>query len=65
MRMSVRTLVYSQEINYKNSTPVTGHAGPEGPMRVEAPRFLDNGTVMVTGCQPYAPAAFTLQEYSW
>ena len=44
------------------STPVTGHAGPEGSSRVKAPRFLDNGTVMVLGCQPYAPAAFTTRS---
>ena len=41
------------------STPVTGHAGPEGSSRVKAPRFLDNSIVMVVGCEPYAPAAFT------
>ena len=37
----------------------TGHVGPEGSRRVKAPSFRDNGTVMVVGCQPYAPAAFT------
>ena len=37
----------------------TGHVGPEGSRRVKAPIFRDNGTVMVVGCQPYAPAAFT------
>ena len=37
----------------------TGHVGPEGSRRVKAPSFHDNGTVMVVGCQPYAPAAFT------
>ena len=41
------------------STPVTGHADPEGSRRVKAPRYLDNGTVMVVGRQSYAPAAFT------
>ena len=41
------------------STPVRGHVGPEGSRRVNAPRFLDSSTVMVVGCQPYAPAAFT------
>ena len=33
--------------------------GPEGSRRVKAPTFRDKGTVMVVGCQPYAPAAFT------
>ena len=33
--------------------------GPEGSRGVKAPSFRDNGTVMVVGCQPYAPAAFT------
>ena len=37
----------------------TGHVSPEGSRRVKAPSFRDNGTVMVIGCQPYAPAAFT------
>ena len=37
----------------------TGHVGPEGSRRVKAPSFRDNGTVMVVGCLPYAPAAFT------
>ena len=45
-----------------NSSP-TGHVGPEGSRRVKAPSFRDNGTVlgtvMLVGCQPYAPAAFT------
>jgi hypothetical protein len=27
------------------STPITGHAGPEGSRRVKAPRFLDIGTI--------------------
>ena len=37
----------------------TGHVGPEGSRRIKAPSFRDNGTVMVVGCQPYTPAAFT------
>ena len=37
----------------------TDHVGPEGSRRVKSPSFRDNGTVMVVGCQPYAPAAFT------
>ena len=40
------------------STPVRGHAGPEGSRSVKAPRFLEIGTIMVVGCQPHAPAAF-------
>ena len=27
------------------SSPVTGHADPEGSREVKTPRFLDNGTV--------------------
>jgi hypothetical protein len=30
---------------YRLSTPITGHAGPEGSWRVKAPRFLDIGTI--------------------
>ena len=47
-------------VSYKKvkSSP-RGHVGPEGTRRVKVLRFLDNGTVMVVGCQPYAPAAFT------
>ena len=49
----------------QNTVPIkvevapTGHEGPEGSRRVKAPSFRDNGTVMVVGCQPYSPAAFT------
>ena len=43
----------------KGKVVPTGHVGPEGSRRVKAPSFRDNGTVMVVGCQPYAPAAFT------
>ena len=42
----------------EKSSP-TGHVGPEGYRRVKATSFRDNDTVMVVGCQPYAPAAFT------
>ena len=41
-----------------SSLPPTGHVAPEGSRRVKAPSFRDNGTVMVAGCQPYAPGAF-------
>ena len=43
----------------KGKVVPTGHEGPEGSRRVMVPSFRDNGTVMVVGCQPYAPAAFT------
>ena len=46
-------------MNIKVKSSPTGHEGPEGSRRVKAPSFRDNGTVMVVGCQPYAPAAFT------
>ena len=44
---------------WKVQSSPTGHVGPEGSRRVKAPSFRDNGTEMVVGCQPYAPAAFT------
>ena len=31
----------------------------KAPRGVKAPSFRDIGTVMVVGCQPYTPAAFT------
>ena len=43
----------------KDKVIPTGHAGPEGSRRVKAPSFRDIGTVMMVGCQPYTPAAFT------
>ena len=43
----------------RESRPRTGHVGSEGSRRVKAPSCRDNGTVMVVGCQPYTPAAFT------
>ena len=45
-------------IKGKGKVISTGHVGPEGSRRVKAPSFRDN-TVMVVGCQPYAPAALT------
>ena len=50
-------LKISVKVKVKSSP--TSHVGPEGSRRVKAPSFRDNGTVMVVGCQPYAPAAFT------
>ena len=47
------------DLSVKVKSSPTGHVGPEGSRRVKAPSFRDNGTVMVVGCQPYAPAAFT------
>ena len=46
-------------VEVKGKVVPTGHVGPEVSRRVKAPSFRDNGTVMVIGCQPYAPAAFT------
>ena len=51
-------------MNSKGKAVPTGHVGPEGSMRVKAPSFHGIGTVMVVGCQPCAPAAFTPQEHS-
>ena len=50
-------IIYKQVAKIKSSP--TGHVGPEGYRRVKAPSFLDNGTVMVVGCQPYALVVFT------
>jgi len=44
------------------SSPITGLDRPGGFQEVKIPRFRDNGTRMVVGCQPYAPADFTPQE---
>ena len=46
-------------ISSKGKVFPTGHVGPEGSRRVKAPSFRDNSTVMVVGCQPYAPTTFT------
>jgi hypothetical protein len=49
--------------------PVEGKAiqlqaltGPEGSRRLRIPDFKTIGTCRRQGCQPYAPAAFPLQE---
>ena len=58
-------------LTVKGKVVPTGHVGPEGSRRVTAPSFRDNGTVMVVGCQPYAPAAVTPRgipddrEHTW
>jgi hypothetical protein len=39
------TVPYPVKKKEKYSTPITGHAGPEGSRRVKAPRFLDIGTI--------------------
>ena len=62
--MTLQALGYTNNgitsVSVENEGKVpTGHVGPEGSRRVKAPSFRDNGTVMVVGCQPYAPAAFT------
>ena len=49
--------------NKKRSiSPISGLDRSRGFQEVKAPRFRDNGTRMVVGCQPYAPTAFTPQE---
>ena len=52
---------YIEYSNYrlKGKVVPTGHLGPQGSRRVNVPSVRDIGTVMVVGCQPYAPAAFT------
>jgi len=44
------------------SSPVTGLEWPRGFQEVKVPRCHDNCTGWWYDCQPYAPAAFTLQE---
>jgi len=43
------------------SSPITGLDRPRGFQEVKVPRFRD---MMVVGCQPYAPAAFTPRKSS-
>ena len=52
-------------LSLKQSSPITGLERPRGFQEVKVPRFRDNGTRLVVGCQPYAPAAFTPRKYSW
>ena len=59
MKMTTTFLQYLLGVVLTVMSSPTGHVGPEGFRRVKAPSFCDNGTVMVVGCQPYAPAAFT------
>ena len=54
-----RSVTSASSKGVKGKVVPTGHVGPEGSRRVKAPSFCDNGTVMVVGCQPYTPAAFT------
>ena len=66
-----KIVYFTIEVNVKVKSSLTGHVGPEESRRVKAPSFRDNGTVMVVGCQPYAPAAFTPRsipvdrKYTW
>ena len=55
----LKKIASSTDDEVKVKSPPTGHPGPEGSRRVKAPSFRDMGTLMVVGCQPYAPAAFT------
>ena len=59
MKIRLGYLVVNTLFVLKVKSSPTGHVGPELSRRVKAPSFRDNGTVMVVGCQPYAPAAFT------
>jgi hypothetical protein len=49
--------------------PLQSWTGPEGPRRLRLPDFKTIGTRSWSGCQPYAPAAFTplgsIPEYSF
>ena len=47
------------------NNPITGLEWPRGFQEVKVPRFYDNGTGWWSGCQPYAPAAFTPRKYTW
>ena len=41
------------------------HYRPGPVQEVRVHRFGNNGTWMVVGCQPYAPAVFNPRKYSW
>ena len=41
------------------SVPIWAQKGPENSMKLRFPYFV---TMMVVGCQPYAPAGFTPRE---
>jgi hypothetical protein len=45
--------------------PLQAWTGPEGSRRLRLPDFMTIGIWKWYGCQPYAPAAFTLRKYSW
>ena len=47
------------------AVPLQAWTGPEGSQEVKFPRLRDDGTRMVVGCQPYAPAVFNPRKYSW
>jgi len=49
-------------VMYKFFVKSKGKAVPQGFQEVRVPRFRYNGTRMVVGFQPYAPAVFTPQE---
>jgi hypothetical protein len=48
-----------------NAIPLQALTGPEGSRRFRLPDFKSIGTWKWQGCQPYAPATFTLRKYSW
>jgi len=56
---------FSKVRETRKSSHVTGLEWPRGFQEVKVPRFLDNGTGMWYGCQPYAPAVFTPIKFSW
>jgi len=47
------------------AVPLQAWTDPEGSRKLRLPDFMTTAQDVVVGCQPYAPAAFTLRKYSW
>jgi hypothetical protein len=58
-----RTCTVHAKVQSKSKAiPLQAWTGPEGSRRLRLPSLKKIGTWRWQGCQPYAPAAFTLQE---
>jgi hypothetical protein len=61
-KMSQYVSINKMKVKQSLHRPITG---PEGSRKLRTQDFQTTGTWRWWGCQPYAPAAFILQEYSW